>query len=82
VVRHRLMQEFSMVFKKEDVEVVDLHTASPTTMYAVVKDGKLLYEKEKDSFLNWKFYAIKIWMETKWLRNLRNKKIINWADQA
>ncbi len=68
------------VFKRDDVEVVNLGLASPTLMHAVVRDGKLLYEREERMFFKWKLYAIKIWMETKWLRDLRAKKLLQWAD--
>lgn len=74
----RLMSELSEIFRFENVQVVDLGSASPTLMYAVVKDGKPLYEKTSESFFTWKIYAIKIWMETSWLRKLRDKKIREW----
>ena len=76
----RLMREASELFEREDVEIVDLGRASPTMMYAVVQEGKLLYEAKPDGFLSWKFYAIKIWMETAWLRDLRDKRLIEWAN--
>ncbi len=75
----RLMSEFSEIFKRDDVQVIDLGLASPTMMYAVVKDGKLLYESKPGSFFLWKLYAIKIWMDTSWLRALRDKKIKEWT---
>ena len=74
-----IMSEMSEIFKKEDVQVIDLSQASPTLMYAVVKDGKALYEEKDASFFRWKLYAIKIWMETSWLRNMRTKKIREWS---
>ena len=77
----KISSELSEMFKREDVEVVDIapNSASPTLMYAVVRDGKLLYEREAGDFLRWKLYAIKMWMETKWLRELRDRKLIEWA---
>mgnify|MGYP001601679662 FL=1 len=66
-------------FKREDVEVVDIGSASPTMMYVVVRDGKLLYEKKSGAFLKWKLYAIWVWRDTLWLRELRDKKLIEWA---
>ena len=68
--------ELDEIFKRDDTEVVNLASADPTLMYAVVRDGILLYEKNNGDFLRWKFYAIKIWMETAWLRELGNKKLI------
>lgn len=77
----KLMTAFSDVFKREDVEVVNLGTASPTLWQAVIRDGRLLYEKSPDDFARWRIYASKIWMETKWLRDRRDRKLINWSKQ-
>lgn len=80
----KISSEFSEVFKREDVEVVDIdpNSASPTLMYAVVRDGQLLYEREAGDFLRWKLYAIKMWMETEWLRALARKKLVEWAAKS
>ena len=75
----KLTMDFYDLFKREDVDVVDLSLVSPTLAHAVVRDGVLLYEREGGAFLNWKVYAIKIWMETKWLRDLSAKLLIEWA---
>jgi predicted nucleotidyltransferase len=75
----RIASDFEDIFKREDVEVVNLANASPTLMHEVVKDGKLLFEDREGEFLKWKLYAIWVWMDTQWLRNLGNKKLIEWA---
>ncbi len=79
---YELVSDFSKIFNRDDVQVADIdpNSASPTLMHAVVRDGKLLYEREAGVFLRWKLYAIKMWMETAWLRNLRDKKLIEWAE--
>lgn len=78
----KIMDEFSTLFKRDDVEVVNLAHASPTLMHSVVKDGVLLYEKENGDFLRWKLYAIWVWLDTAWLRRLRDKKLVEWAKTA
>ncbi|MDP3996221.1 MAG: nucleotidyltransferase domain-containing protein [bacterium] len=82
VERIKLVSEFSDLLRRDDVEVVNLVNASPTLMRSVVADGKLLYEAEEGAFLRWKIYAIKIWMETAWLRKLRDKKLVEWAARS
>jgi predicted nucleotidyltransferase len=79
--RLKLMNEMDKILGREDVTVVDLGMASPTLMRAIVVDGKLLYERERAMFLKWKFYAIRTWMETDWLRRLARKNLIEWATQ-
>ncbi len=78
----QLMTDFSDALKREDVEAVDLGIASPTLMRAVVRDGQILFEETRGDFLRWKFYAIKIWLETAWLRTLRDKQLTEWAERA
>ena len=75
----QLLIDLMEIFKRDDVEIVNLKVASPTLMRAVVRDGTVLYEKEKDIFLKWKLYATKIWMETSWLRSMRDRKLKEWA---
>ena len=79
--RFKILDDFWSLFKREDVQVVDLANASPTLMRAVVVDGKLLYEREQAMFLKWKYYAISVWMDTAWLREFGRKKLIEWAQQ-
>jgi predicted nucleotidyltransferase len=82
--RAKIASELDSVFGRRDVEVADIdpNSASPTLMYAVVRDGKLLYEAEEGGFMRWKLYAIKMWMETAWLRELRDKKLVEWAAKS
>jgi len=77
----KVMTDLDNAFGRGDVNAVDLSRASPTLMRAIVVDGKLLYERERAMFLRWKFYAIRVWMETAWLRELGQKRLIEWAKQ-
>ncbi len=79
-VQTKIWSEFSDVFKRDDIEVVVLNGASPTMMYVLVRDGKLLYEKAAGDFMSWKFYALGVWRDTAWLRDLNNRKLHKWAD--
>lgn len=74
-----LTNDFYQLFRRSDVEVVDLARAMPTLWQAVIRDGKLLYERSVGDFLRWKVYAWKIWMETRWLRDRRDERLRRWA---
>ena len=76
----KLIGDFEDALNREDIEVVDLASASPTLMYVVVRDGQLLYEKGEGNFMSWKFYALGVWRETAWLRALRDRKLLEWAN--
>src|SRR3989344_2584760 len=52
--KFKIMSDLEDIFKRDDIEVVDLANASPTLMYCVVRDGVLLYEKDNGGFLKWK----------------------------
>lgn len=77
--RARIALELDEIFKRDDIEVVNLALSSPTLMRAVVGEGVLLYEDKPGAFFGWKLYAIKIWMETAWLRRLANKRALERA---
>ena len=75
----RLAVEFEKIFKRDDAEVINLASASPTLMHVVSRDGRLIYEKEPGSYLRWRVYAAKIWMDTEWLRRMRDCKLVEWS---
>ncbi len=77
--RFKVYGDFCALLKREDIEIVNISNASPTLMYSVVRDGVLIYEKKESDFFRWKIYAMWIWRDTKWLRDLRDKKLIEWA---
>ena len=78
----KIWGEFSRVFNRDDIEVVDIGTASPTLMRMVVEDGLLLFEATADGFFEWKLYALTVWMDSAWLRDLRNRKLHEWVTNA
>ena len=78
----KLMSEFDGIFKRDDIEIVDMGEASPTMGYVLTRDGMLLYEESTGAFMKWKFRAIRTWIDTSWLRALRDKKLVQWAKTA
>ena len=58
-VTSKLMGEFDAIFKRDDIEVVDMSDASPTMGYVLTRDGMLLYEESTGAFMKWKFRAIR-----------------------
>ena len=77
----QLSVDFSTLFGRDDVEVINLATASPVLWRAVTRDGELLYEKKEGFYRHWKIYAWKIWQETARLRWARDKRLVSWAEQ-
>lgn len=77
-----IWREFSDVFHRDDIEIVDLFEAMPTIMYVVSRDGQVLYEDNLGRFASWKLYAMREWRDTEWLREFRDRKLTEWAKTA
>lgn len=77
-----IWREFSDVFHRDDIEIVDLFDAMPTMMYVVARDGRILFEDSLERFTSWKLYAMREWRDTAWLRELRDRKLTQWAKTA
>ncbi|MEK7169744.1 MAG: nucleotidyltransferase domain-containing protein [Patescibacteria group bacterium] len=71
--------ELSDLFRRDDLEVVNLSDASPTLMRVVVRDARLLYESAPGEFESWRLFAIRVWMDTEWLRDRARKRLKAWA---
>lgn len=72
-------KNLSDVLKRDDIEVIDLYDTSPTLMRSIVEEGKSLYESSPGEFDDWKLFAIRVWMETKWLRDRSREHLKSWA---
>ncbi len=70
---------FQEIFKCEDIHLIDIGKASPILMRQIILEGKLIYEKTVGQYLVWKLYAMRVWMETAWLRELGKKKLLEWS---
>jgi len=66
------------LLKNDNVDVVDLNRTSPLLRFSVVKQGKLLYEKEPGQFNEFASLAFRIYVDTKKLRSAREKSIKNF----
>ncbi len=80
--RTKVACELDEAFGRDDTEVVVLNDASPTMMYVIVRDGKVLYEDIAGQFVAWKLFAMREWRDTTRLRELRDRKLIEWANAA
>ena len=63
--------EFTQRLHLKDIELVDLHGASPLLLKEVARQSVLLYEKEPLEFAQFRIAAFKKYMEAKRLLDLR-----------
>lgn len=54
-----------LLFKSEDIDLINLKKASPLLFYAIFKNCRLLYEKRPLIFASLRAYAFKKYIETK-----------------
>jgi len=57
------------LLRTDSVDVVDLKKANPLLKFSVVKQGKLLYEKEPGDFNTFSSLAFRMYVDTKKLRD-------------
>lgn len=71
----RLGFEITQKLKIGRLEIVDLRQATPLLLKEVALKSVLLYEKEKNDFSHFKIQALKLFMETKHFRELRDSSL-------
>ncbi len=64
---------------REDVEFVNMRKISPLLRKIISDEGILLYEDTPGTFVQFKMYAFKKYIETKPLRELRYKSLRKFA---
>ena len=71
----KIENEISAVLKRDDVEFVNLERISPTMKKIIADEGVLLYEHLPGTFILFKIFAFKLYVETKFLRDLRYQSL-------
>jgi len=59
----------------DNVDVVDLHHASPLLNYSAARTGKVVYEREPGEFAGFCSLAFRIYADSKKLRDARERAI-------
>lgn len=66
-----LMEDIIHIFKSDKIDIVILNRASPLLLFEIAKNNKLLYERSKDLFLNFKLLSMKRYWEYSKFRKFR-----------
>ena len=73
-VRAQLISELMSVFGSNDVDVVTMNQASPLLTYAgVIQAGRLLFEKDRLSRIQFEVRAFQEYVDTAPLREIQNR---------
>lgn len=75
----KIQYEFVKIFKTDNVDVVDVRTASPLLLYQIFcKPHKILFCDDLQIYFRYKIYAMKSYIEAKPLFILTEKHIDNF----
>lgn len=66
-----LTNKISNLVSADNIDVIDLKTASPLLKFSIAKTGKLIYEKQKGLFAEFSTHAFKKYVDTKKLRDMQ-----------
>ena len=58
-----LIEDMVHAFKRDNIDLVILNTASPVLRFEVVRNGKLLFERTQGDFLQFKLLSMKRYWE-------------------
>ena len=72
---HALEEKLASLFKRLDIEVVNLRQVSPLLLKRVAGNGKLLYENRPGQFIRLKVRAVRAYADTAPLRSLEGPRI-------
>ena len=76
---HRMLQligELASVFRRDDVNVVDLQEASPLLRHRVYRDGQLLYCRDDAERVRFETMALRDYIDTAPLRRIKRKYVL------
>lgn len=69
-----LRQRFKM--REHEFDIVFLQFASPSLQFSAIKEGQILYEKDKEKRLDYEEYVMKICCDLKYFFDIRYQAIL------
>ena len=72
----KIMISLAPILKNKNVDLINIHMAPPLLLYAIAKNGKVLYASNPLEFYRLRAYAFKRYIENKPLFELKQKKLL------
>jgi len=76
-----LIGELTSLFHRNDVDVVILNEATPVLAYEVVRSGRVLYEAEPGTRVDYEVTALRRYADTKPLRRLQDRRLLERVEE-
>jgi len=68
-------ESFKKIIGTDSVQVINMRSAPPLLLREIMRDGAVLYQENSTVYETMKSYAYKMFIETKWLRDLRHRRL-------
>ena len=68
----KLLSDLICYYKRDDIDLINLHKAEPGLKLSISREGRVIYEKN-DAFYKFQLYAARIFADTKHLRKMRKE---------
>ena len=69
-----LLSELIVFYKRDDIDLINLYKVEPGLKFAVSRKGRVIYQKN-NAFTDFQLYAARMYADTKYLREEREKTL-------
>lgn len=75
-----LIGDLTLIFKRDDIDLVILNTANPVLRHQIIKYGKIVYEENQDTRVFFEVKVLSEYMDMEPFRRTQMEFINEWAE--
>ncbi|SQB34204.1 type VII toxin-antitoxin system MntA family adenylyltransferase antitoxin [Clostridium cochlearium] len=76
-----LIGDLTLIFKRDDIDLVILNSASPVLRHQIIKYGKLVYMESEEVKVFFEVKVLKVYMDMEPFRRTQMKYISEWIEK-
>lgn len=76
-----LIGDLTLIFKRNDIDLVILNSASPVLRHQIIKYGKLVYMESEEIKVFFEVKVLKVYMDMEPFRRTQMKYISEWIEK-
>lgn len=76
-----LLGELTHMFKRDDIDLVILNTATSVLSHQIIKYGKLVYMENEETKVNFEVKVLKVYMDMEPFRKTQIKFVKSWIEE-
>ncbi|BDR66051.1 type VII toxin-antitoxin system MntA family adenylyltransferase antitoxin [Clostridium tetani] len=77
----RLIGDLTLIFKRDDIDLVILNSASPVLRHQIIKYGKLVYMEREETKVFFEVKVLNVYMDMEPFRRTQMKYINEWIEK-